>query len=90
MSDQIAKGEEFEKKAEKKIKGWGLFGSKYEDAAELYEKSANSFKLAKSCTALSLSLSLISTIYLGLNPLWWNDLIFLVFSEVKNGIRFYC
>ena len=50
MSDQIAKGEEFEKKAEKKIKGWGLFGSKYEDAAELYEKSANSFKLAKSCT----------------------------------------
>ncbi|GMY25630.1 alpha-soluble NSF attachment protein-like [Fagus crenata] len=48
MSDQIAKGEEFEKKAEKKIKGWGLFGSKYEDAAELYEKSANSFKLAKS------------------------------------------
>lgn len=55
MSDQIAKGEEFEKKAEKKIKGWGLFGSKYEDAAELYEKSANSFKLAKSCTALSLT-----------------------------------
>ncbi|XP_030924279.1 alpha-soluble NSF attachment protein-like [Quercus lobata] len=48
MSDQIAKGEEFEKKAAKKIKGWGLFGSKYEDAAELYEKSANSFKLAKS------------------------------------------
>lgn len=48
MSDQMAKGEEFEKKAEKKIKGWGLFGSKYEDAAELYEKSANSFKLAKS------------------------------------------
>ncbi|KAB1224522.1 Alpha-soluble NSF attachment protein [Morella rubra] len=47
MADQIAKGEEFEKKAEKKINGWGLFGSKYEDAAEFYEKSANSFKLAK-------------------------------------------
>jgi alpha-soluble NSF attachment protein len=60
MSDQIAKGEEFEKKAEKKIKGWGLFGSKYEDAAELYEKSANSFKLAKSCTLL-LNLSLFIT-----------------------------
>lgn len=48
MADQIAKGEEFEKKAEKKLNGWGLFGSKHEDAAELFEKAANSFKLAKS------------------------------------------
>ncbi|KAF7825464.1 alpha-soluble NSF attachment protein 2-like [Senna tora] len=48
MADQIAKGQEFEKKAEKKINGWNLFGSKYEDAVELYEKSANSFKLGKS------------------------------------------
>ncbi|KAF6174071.1 hypothetical protein GIB67_020253 [Kingdonia uniflora] len=48
MADQIAKGEEFEKKAEKKINGWGLFGSKYEDASDLYEKAANCFKLAKS------------------------------------------
>lgn len=48
MADHITKGEEFEKKAEKKLSGWGLFGSKYEDAAELYEKAANSFKLAKS------------------------------------------
>lgn len=49
MSDQISRGEEFEKKAEKKLSGWGLFGSKYEDAAELFEKAANAFKLAKSC-----------------------------------------
>ena len=49
MAENIRKGEEFEKKAEKKINGWGLFGSKYEDAAELYAKSANHFKLAKSC-----------------------------------------
>ncbi|GMH26373.1 hypothetical protein Nepgr_028216 [Nepenthes gracilis] len=48
MADQTARGEEFERKAEKKISGWGLFGSKYEDAAELYEKAANSYKLAKS------------------------------------------
>lgn len=48
MADHITKGEEFEKKAEKKLSGWGLFGSKYEDAAELYEKASNSFKLAKS------------------------------------------
>ncbi|KAL8545536.1 hypothetical protein ACS0TY_005619 [Phlomoides rotata] len=33
---------------ENKIKGWGLFGSKYEDAANLYQKAANSFKLSKS------------------------------------------
>ena len=31
MADQLSKGEEFEKKAEKKLSGWGLFGSKYED-----------------------------------------------------------
>ncbi|KAF3448013.1 hypothetical protein FNV43_RR08721 [Rhamnella rubrinervis] len=48
MAENIKKGEEFEKKAEKKINGWILFGSKYEDAAELYAKSANHFKLAKS------------------------------------------
>jgi hypothetical protein len=50
MAERTARGEEFEKKADKKINGWGLFGSKFEDAAELYEQSANSFKLAKSCT----------------------------------------
>ncbi|KAL8517134.1 hypothetical protein ACS0TY_015377 [Phlomoides rotata] len=47
-NQDVAKGEEFERKAEKKIKGWGLFGSKYEDAADLYQKAANSFKLSKS------------------------------------------
>ncbi|KAG6602599.1 Alpha-soluble NSF attachment protein 2 [Cucurbita argyrosperma subsp. argyrosperma] len=48
MADQLAKGEEFEKKAVKKLNGWGLFGSKYEDAADLFDKAANSYKLAKS------------------------------------------
>ncbi|KAL5991775.1 hypothetical protein ACLOJK_012686 [Asimina triloba] len=49
MADQIGKGEEFEKKAERKLTGWSLFGSsKYEDAAEFYEKAANCYKLAKS------------------------------------------
>ncbi|KAI0489191.1 hypothetical protein KFK09_029033 [Dendrobium nobile] len=47
MADQTAKGEEFERKAEKKLTGWGIFGSKHEDAADLYEKSANCFKLGK-------------------------------------------
>ncbi|XWS32685.1 hypothetical protein CRYUN_Cryun22dG0011100 [Craigia yunnanensis] len=48
MGEQLARGEEFEKKAEKKLSGWGLFGSKYEDAADLFDKAANCFKLAKS------------------------------------------
>lgn len=52
MGDQIAKGQEFEKKAEKKLTGWGLFGSKHEDAAELFEKAANCYKLAKSCITI--------------------------------------
>jgi hypothetical protein len=49
MGDHEARGDDFEKKAEKKLSGWGLFGSKYEDAADLFDKAANSFKLAKNC-----------------------------------------
>lgn len=49
MGDQIARGEEFEKKAEKKLNSWSFLGSKYEDAADLFEKAANCFKLAKAC-----------------------------------------
>ncbi|KAF3652891.1 Alpha-soluble NSF attachment protein [Capsicum annuum] len=48
MGDHIARGEDFENKAEKKLGGWGLFGSKYEDAADLFDKAGNCFKLAKS------------------------------------------
>ncbi|WCJ19977.1 Alpha-soluble NSF attachment protein [Euphorbia peplus] len=48
MGDQIGRAEDFEKKAEKKLSGWGLFGSKYEDASDLFDKAANSYKLAKS------------------------------------------
>ncbi|OAY80649.1 Alpha-soluble NSF attachment protein [Ananas comosus] len=47
MADHEARGDDFEKKAEKKLTGWGLFGSKYEDAADLFDKAGNSFKLAK-------------------------------------------
>jgi hypothetical protein len=44
-----ASGAEYEDKAEKKLKSWGILGGKYEDAADLLEKAGNSFKLAKSC-----------------------------------------
>lgn len=59
MGDQIAKGQDFEAKADKKLTGWAIFGSKHEDAAELFEKAANSYKLAKSCNYDHLYLQMI-------------------------------
>lgn len=53
MEDYAAKGDEFEKKAEKKLAGWNLFGSKQDDAADLYDKAANQFKLAKRCKRIT-------------------------------------
>ncbi|KAG5008473.1 hypothetical protein AAZX31_09G257200 [Glycine max] len=49
MGDHIAKGQELAKRAENKLHACcPLFGSNLEDAAELFHKSATSFKLAKS------------------------------------------
>ncbi|PIN13349.1 Protein required for fusion of vesicles in vesicular transport, alpha-SNAP [Handroanthus impetiginosus] len=48
MGDHLARAEDFEQRAEKKLSGWGIFGSKYEDAADLFDKAANAYKLAKS------------------------------------------
>ncbi|KAK7385800.1 hypothetical protein VNO78_31669 [Psophocarpus tetragonolobus] len=48
MGDHLARAQDLENKADKKLSGWGLFGSKFEDAADLFDKSANSYKLAKS------------------------------------------
>ena len=40
-------------KAEKKLASWSLFGgNKYEDAAELFIKAANLFKVSKECVLL--------------------------------------
>lgn len=47
-----AKGADYEERAEKKLKSWGVLGSKYEDAADLLEKAGNSYKLAKTCVTL--------------------------------------
>lgn len=52
MADHLARAEDFDAKAEKKLGGWGLFGSKYDDAADLFDKAANSYKLSKSCILL--------------------------------------
>lgn len=56
MGDYAAKGHDLVKKADKKLNSFGLFGAfnKYDDAAELLEKAANQFKLAKACEQLSL------------------------------------
>lgn len=51
MGDQLARGEEYEKKAEKKLNSWSFLGSKHEDAADLFVKAANCFKLAKACVS---------------------------------------
>ncbi|KAL3630541.1 hypothetical protein CASFOL_023525 [Castilleja foliolosa] len=48
MCDHLARAQDFESQAEKKLGGWGLFGSKHEDAADLFDKAANAYKLAKS------------------------------------------
>mmetsp|Transcript_4763 Transcript_4763/g.9711 ORF Transcript_4763/g.9711 Transcript_4763/m.9711 type:complete len:290 (-) Transcript_4763:332-1201(-) len=47
MGDNGAKAAEQVKAAEKKLASWSLFSNKYEDAAELLEKAANNYKLAK-------------------------------------------
>lgn len=51
MGDPAARASELMKKADKKLNSFGLFGmgSKYDDAAEMYERAANQFKLAKAC-----------------------------------------
>ncbi len=49
--DFVAKGQDLVAKANKRLSSFSLFGggSKYEDAAEMYEKAANQFKLGKAC-----------------------------------------
>ncbi|GJM95797.1 hypothetical protein PR202_ga12575 [Eleusine coracana subsp. coracana] len=54
MSDHETRGDDLEKKAEKKLSGWGFFGNKHEDAADLLDKAGNFFKLAKNCEAAAL------------------------------------
>lgn len=52
MSEYESKARDMVAKAEKKLKGYSFFGgmgAKYDDAAELLEKAANNFKLAKAC-----------------------------------------
>lgn len=44
-----AKADELVSKAEKKLKGFQLFGNKYEEALEMLEKAVNAYKLDKKC-----------------------------------------
>ena len=54
MADQEAKGDGFVQQAEKKLKGWGFFGGKYDEAAELLEKAGTAYKVAKACESRAL------------------------------------
>ncbi|GBF96606.1 hypothetical protein Rsub_09352 [Raphidocelis subcapitata] len=47
MADAVGKGDAFMAAADKKLKSFGFFGNKYEEAAELLEKAANNYKLGK-------------------------------------------
>lgn len=48
--DYASKAAELAGKADKRLKSFSLFGgNKYEEAAEMYEKAANQYKLAKAC-----------------------------------------
>jgi len=52
----LARGEEYERKAEKKLNSCGLWGSKFdkvEGAADLFFQAAYCFKLAESCISIS-------------------------------------
>lgn len=44
-----AKADELVAKAEKKLKGFQLFGNKNEEALEMFEKAVNAYKLDKKC-----------------------------------------
>jgi len=56
MSQEV-KAEELLEKADKKLKGFSLFGgsSKWEDASDMYTKAANLFKMEKKCWSLLFS-----------------------------------
>ncbi len=47
MGDNVAKGDDFMQKADKKLKAFSFFGSKNDEAAELLEKACNYYKLGK-------------------------------------------
>ena len=58
MGDPAARASELMKKADKKLSSFGFFGgNKYDDAAEMYERAGNQFKLAKACKCTARFLS---------------------------------
>ena len=52
---------DLEKAAEKKANSWSLMGGKekYEDAADMYVKAANLYKMDKLCTSIAFGASLL-------------------------------
>ncbi|CAD5118496.1 DgyrCDS7193 [Dimorphilus gyrociliatus] len=72
MGDHEKKAQDLMAQAEKKTKSGGIFGmfggsSKSEEAAELYDRAANSFKMAKNWNGAGKAFSQSAQIYLKLN-----------------------
>lgn len=58
MSEYISRGKSLVSQGERKLSSFGWFSNKYEEAADLFEKAANQFKLAKSCECIAACLLL--------------------------------
>ncbi|XP_014498331.1 alpha-soluble NSF attachment protein 2 isoform X2 [Vigna radiata var. radiata] len=89
MDDHMVKGHILAKKAENKLHACcPLFGSKVEDAALLFHKSATSFKLAKSCRILSLTRNLFQNFFFSFSCFSHTFNCFFVRSGDKAGSLF--
>jgi alpha-soluble NSF attachment protein len=49
MSEFMSRAKGYVAQGDRKLLSLGWFSNKYEEAAELFEKGANQFKLAKAC-----------------------------------------
>ena len=49
MSEFMSRGKSYVSQGDRKLLAFGWFSNKYEEAADLFERGANQFKLAKAC-----------------------------------------
>lgn len=49
MSEFTSRGKSYVAQGDRKLLAFGWFSNKYEEAADLFERGANQFKLAKAC-----------------------------------------
>jgi len=49
MADYLSRAKTYVGQGDRKLLSLGWFSNKYEEAADLFEKGANQYKLAKAC-----------------------------------------